>query len=74
MTIQLLNQIITMSLISGNHECNTRKDSTNADQPNLVSALSKVESSLMQNITNLKDEVINLKYIIIKNQIIKDES
>ena len=73
--MQLLNQIIIMSLISGNHECITRsKDNTNADQPDLVSALSKVESSLMQNITNLKDEVINLKYIIIKNQIIKDEN
>ena len=31
------------------------------------SALSKVESNLMQNITNLKDEVINLKDIIVKN-------
>ena len=31
------------------------------------SALSRVESNLMQNITNLKDEVINLKDIIIKN-------
>ena len=65
--MQLLNQIITMSL-SGNHEYNTRnKDTTNADQPDLLSALSKVESNLMQNITNLKDEVINLKDIIIKN-------
>ena len=57
-----------MSLI-GNHEYNTRsKDATNADQPALLSALSKVESNLMQNITNLKDEVINLNEIIIKNQ------
>ena len=31
------------------------------------SAISKVESNLMQNITNLKDEVINLKDIIVKN-------
>ena len=52
-TIQLLNQIITMSLI-GNHEYNPRsKDATNADQPDLLSALSKVESNLMQNNTNL---------------------
>ena len=67
MTILLLNQIITMSL-SGNHEYNTRsKDTINADQPDLLSALSKVESNLMQNITNLKDEAINLNDIIIKN-------
>ena len=71
-TIQLLNQIITILLI-GNHEYNTRsKDAINADQPNLLSALSKVESNLMQNITNLKDEVINLKDIIIKN--LQDEN
>ena len=57
-----------MSLMVTNHEYNTRsKDTINADQPGLVSALSKVESNLMQNITNLKDEVINLKDIIIKN-------
>ena len=36
------------------------------------SALSKVESSLRQNITNLKDEVINLEDIIIKN--LQDEN
>ena len=54
--------------LSGNHEYHTRsKDTINADPPNLLSALSKVESNLMQNITNLKDEVINLKDIIIKN-------
>ena len=35
--------------------------------PDLLSALSKVESTLMQNITNLKDEVISLEDIIIKN-------
>ena len=52
-TIQLLNQIITMSLI-GNHEYNPiSKNATNADQPGLLSALSKVESNLMQNNTNL---------------------
>ena len=56
-----------MSLI-GNHEYNTRsKDATHADQPDLLSALSKVESNLIKNITNLKEEVINLKDIIIKN-------
>ena len=60
------NQIITMSL-SGNYECKTGKYTVNTDQPDLLSALSKVESNLMQNITNLKDEVINLKDIIIKN-------
>ena len=54
--------------LSGNHEYHTRsKDTINADPPNLLSALSKVESNLMQNITNLKDEVINLKDMIIKN-------
>ena len=59
--------------LSGNHECNTRsKDTINADQSDLLSALSKVESNLMQNITNLKDEVINLKDIIIKN--LQDEN
>ena len=53
---------------SGNHKYNTRsRDTTNTDLPDLLSVLSKVESNLMQNITNLKDEVINLKYIIIKN-------
>ena len=71
-TIQLLNQIITVSL-SGNREYNTgSKDTTNADQPDLLSALSKVESNLIQNITNLKDEVINLKDIINKN--LQDEN
>ena len=70
--ILLLNQIITMSL-SGNHEYSTRsKDTINADLPNHLSALSKVESNLMQNITNLKDEVIDLKDIIIKN--LQDEN
>ena len=55
-------------LLSGNHEYSTRsKDTTDADQPNLLSALSKVKSNLTQNITNLKDEVINPKDIIIKN-------
>ena len=68
----MLNQIITMSL-TGNREYNTRsKDATKADQPDLLSALSKVEPDLMQNITNLKDEVINLKDIIIKN--LQDEN
>ena len=53
--------------LSGNHKYNTRsRYTTNADLPDLPSALSKVESNLMQNITNLKDEVINLK-VIIKN-------
>ena len=71
-TIQLLNQIITVSL-SGNREYNTgSKDTTNADQPDLLSALSKVESNLIQNITNLKDEVVNLKSIINKN--LQDEN
>ena len=43
------------------------KDTINADQPDFLSVLSKVESNLMQSIANLKDEVINLKDIIIKN-------
>ena len=68
----MLNQIITMSL-SGNSEYNTRsKDTTKPDQPKLLSALSKIECNLMQNITTLKDEVINLKDIIIKN--LQDEN
>ena len=68
----MLNQIITMSL-SGNHEYYTRsKDTINADQPDLLSALSKVESNLMQNIIHLKDEVVNLKDIITKN--LQDEN
>ena len=57
-----------MSCLCGNNEYNTRsKDTTNADQADLLSALPKVQSNLMQNITNLKDEVINLKDIVIKN-------
>ena len=35
--------------------------------PDLLSALSKVKFTLIQNITNLKDEVISLEDIIIKN-------
>ena len=51
-----------------NHEYHTRSKGTiNADRPDLLSALSKVESNLMQNITNFKDKVINLKNIMIKN-------
>ena len=51
-----------MSLIS-NHEYHTRsKDTINADPTDLLSALSKVESNLMQNITDLKDEVIKRIY------------
>ena len=65
--ILLLNQVITMSL-RDNHEYHTRSKGTiNADRPDLLSALSKVESNLMQNITNFKDKVINLKNIMIKN-------
>ena len=41
-------------------------------QPNRLSALSKVESNPVQNIINLKDEVIDLKDIIIKN--LQDQS
>ena len=38
--------------LNGNHEYNIRsKDTANANQPNLLSAISKVESNLMQNIT-----------------------
>ena len=69
-TIPLLNQIITMSL-SGNHEYHTRsKDTVNADPPHLVSALSKVDSNLMQSITNLKDEV-KLKISKMKTNFLK---
>ena len=67
-----MNQIITMSL-SSNHQYHTRsKDTINADPLDLLSAVSKAESNLMQNITNLKYEVINLQDIIIKH--IQDES
>ena len=49
--------------MSLSHEYHTSgKDSLNADLFEFLSALSKAE-----NITNLKDEVINLKNIIIKN-------
>ena len=59
--------------LSGNHEYHTRsKDTINTDPPELLSVLSKVESNLMQNIANLKDEVINLKIMIIKN--LQDEN
>ena len=59
--------------LSGNHEYHTRsKDTINTDPPDLLSVLSKVESKLMQNIANLKDEVINLKIMIIKN--LQDEN
>ena len=59
--------------LSGNHEYHTRsKDTINTDPPDLLSVLSKVESNLMQNIANLKDEVINLKIMIIKN--LQDEN
>ena len=59
--------------LSGNHEYHTRsKDTINTDPPDLLSVLSKVESNLMQNITNLKDEIINLKIMIIKN--LQDEN
>ena len=59
--------------LTGNHEYLTRsKDTINADPLDFLSALSNVESSLMQNITILKDEVINLNDIIIKN--LRDEN
>ena len=59
--------------LSSNHEYHTRsKDTINTDPPDLLSVLSKVESKLMQNIANLKDEVINLKIMIIKN--LQDEN
>ena len=68
----LLSQIITMPL-NCNHKYNTRsKDTINTDRTDLLSALSKVESNLMQNITNLKDEVINSNDIIIEN--LQDEN
>ena len=53
----LLKQIISL-LLSGNHYYNTKsKDTTNTDEPDLVSALFKVEYNLLQSITNLKDGV-----------------
>ena len=59
--------------LSGNHEYDTRsKDTINADLVDLLSALSKVESNFMQNITTLKDEVINSKNMVIEN--IQDEN
>ena len=59
--------------LSDNHEYHTRsKNIIHADPPDLLSALSKIEFNLMQNITHLKDKAINLKDIIIKN--IQDES
>ena len=54
--------------VSGNHEYHTRsKAANNANPPDFLSALSKVEFNLMQNIFILKYEVINLKDIIFKN-------
>ena len=66
-TTLLVNQIITMSL-SGKYDSYTRsKNTISGDPPDFLSALSKVETNLLQNITNLKMEVINLKHIIIQN-------
>ena len=54
--------------LSGNYEYHTRsKDTINTDELDLQSLISKVESNLMQIITNLKDELIDLKNITIKN-------
>ena len=66
-TILLLNQIVTISLI-GNHEYHIRsKDTINGDPPDLPLAPSNVDINLMQNLTNLEDEVISLKDIKIEN-------
>ena len=63
----LLNQMITMPLI-GNHQYHTRsKDIINSDPPDILLPLSNVDTNLMQNLSNLKDEVISLKDIKIKN-------
>ena len=63
----LLNQMITMPLI-GNHQYHTRsKDIINADPPDILLPLSNVDTNLMQNLSNLKDEVISLKDIKIKD-------
>ena len=62
-----------MLSLSDNHEYHTgSKDTINVDPPDLLSALSGVEFNLMQSITNLKVEVINLKDVMIKN--LQDEN
>ena len=59
--------MINMPLI-GNHQYHTRsKDIINADPPDILLPLSNVDTNLMQNLSNLKDEVISLKDIKIKN-------
>ena len=64
-TTLLLYQIITISL-SGNHDYYTRSKYTiSAEPPDFLSALFENESNLMQNITNSKEEVIDLEDIII---------
>ena len=65
-TILLLNQIITISVI-GNHQYHTRsKNIINADPPDILLPPSNVDTNLIQNLTNLKHEVISLKDIKIK--------
>ena len=59
--------MITMSLI-GNHQYHTRsKDIINADPPDILLPLSNVNTNLMQKLSNLKDKIISLKDIKIKN-------
>ena len=59
--------------LSENHEYHARsRDTINADPADFLSVPFKVEFNLMQNITNLKDRVINLEDIIIKK--LQDEN
>ena len=44
------------------------RDTITAVPPGLLSAISKVESNLMQNITNLKNEIINLVFSKMKTR------
>ena len=59
--------------LSGNHEYHARsRDTIDADSADFLSVPFKVESNLMQNITNLKDKVINSEDLIIKK--LQDEN
>ena len=70
----VVNQMITISLI-GNHQYHTRsKDIINADPPDILLPISNVDTNLMQNFSNLKDEVISLKDKKIKNLQNKNKS
>ena len=71
----MFNQIITV-LPSRNLEYHTGSSATiNGDHPKVLSALSKVESNLIQKYYYAKHEIINRRNMIFKNpQILKEAS